>query len=211
MKKTLLLSVLCCLAVLFQSFVSEAAAQEQDSTRTLFKSNIKVSELWVPEVKVNSIQNDIGTLIGCYGGALFNRSFLLGLALGVNLSQPRVNYGYFGVIGQYIYKPASLVHCSVQLLLASGSTKDYEHTKSGIMDNFWNVSGASFYLTEPGVNIELNLAKRVTLVAGVSYRYVTGLDEDNKNIQITHVTNKDLSGFNFNIGFKFGKEKKIRK
>lgn len=187
------------------------SAQEADSVKTLFKPGIKVSELWVPEVKINSIQGDIGTLIGFYGGALFNRRFLLGISGGVNLTHPRVNYGYFGVLGQYIYKPENLWHFSGQLLLAYGTTKDYEDPKSGLFDNFWNISGARFYLLEPGVNLEINLGKRVTFVAGVSYRFVMGLDENNENVSITHVTNMDLSGINFNIGMKFGKERKSDK
>jgi hypothetical protein len=196
------------LFVLLLLNVASASSQENDSTKTLFRSDIKVSELWVPEVKVNSIQGDIGTLIGFYGGALFNRTILLGISGGVNLGHPRVNYGYFGVIGQYIYKPEELIHFSGQLLLAHGSTKDYENPKSGLFDNFWNISGAGFYLVEPGVNIELNLGGKITLVAGVSYRYVSGLREDDENVSITHVTNRELSGINFNIGLKFGKERK---
>jgi hypothetical protein len=187
---------------------AEAKAQEQDSTKSLFGSNVKVSEIWTPEVKINSIQGDVGTLIGFYGGAVFNRSILLGISGGLNLSHPRVNYGYFGALGQYIYKPANLWHCSGQLLLAYGTTKDYEDPKSGLLDNFWNISGAGFFLMEPGINLELNLSKRLTLVTGISYRYVTGLDENDENVQITHVTNEDLSGINFNIGLKFKKEKK---
>lgn len=188
-----------------------AAAQVQDSTETLFKSDVKVSEIWTPEVKFNSIQGNIGSLIGFYGGAVFNRMFLLGISGGANLTHPTVNYGYFGAIGQYIYKPTSLWHFSAQLLLAYGSTKDYEDPKSGVLDNFMNVSGAGFFLMEPGVNLELNLSKRLTLVAGISYRYVSGLDENNENVSISHVTNEDLSGVNFNIGLKFGKEKKSKK
>jgi hypothetical protein len=186
----------------------ESPAQEQDSTHALFSSNVKVSEIWTPEIKINSIQGDIGTLIGFYGGAVFNHSILLGISGGVNLSHPRVNYGYFGAVGQYIYKPSNLWHCSGQILLAYGSTKDYENPKSGLLDNFWNISGASFFLMEPGINLELNLSKRLTLVTGISYRYVSGLNENNENVQITHVTNKDLSGINFNIGLKFKKDKK---
>jgi hypothetical protein len=183
-------------------------AQEQDSAKTLFKSNVRVSELWSPEVKINSIQNDIGTLIGFYGGALIDRSFLLGIAGGVNVGHPRINYGYFGGIGQYIYKPDALVHGSGQLLVAYGSTKDYENPKSGLFDNFWNISGAHFLILEPGINIELNLSNRLTLVTGISYRWVSGLNESDEDIQITHVTNNDLSGINFNIGLKIMKIKK---
>jgi hypothetical protein len=201
--------VLMALFLLCLSF--NVSAQESDSVRTLFKQTIKVSELWTPEAKFNSIQGDIGTLIGFYGGAVFNRTLLLGISGGVNLTHPRVNYGYFGVIGQYIYKPSNMVHFSGQLLLASGTTKDYENPKSGVFDNFWNISGAGFYVIEPGANIEVNLSKKMTFVAGLSYRYVTGLNENNKNVSITHVSNSDLSGINFNIGVKFAKEGKVKK
>jgi hypothetical protein len=183
-------------------------SQENDSTKTLFKSSIRVSEIWTPEIKLNSIQEDIGTLVGFYGGVALNRTFLIGISGGVNLGHPRVNYGYFGIIGQYIYKPQALVHFSTQILLAHGSTKDYENPKSGLFDNFWNISGAGFYMAEPGINLEINLSRRLTFVTGISYRYVRGLDETDENVSITHVTNHDLSGLNFNIGLKFGKEKR---
>jgi hypothetical protein len=48
------------------------------------------------------------------------------------------------------------------------------------------------------------------LLGGISYRYVSGLDENSENVSITHVTNEDLSGVNFVIGLKFGKEKKTK-
>jgi hypothetical protein len=207
-QKISLNGVLFIMNVILMNLSVEAMAQEQDSTKSLFGSNVKVSEIWTPEVKINSIQGDVGTLIGFYGGAVFNRTILLGISGGANLSHPTVNYGYFGAVGQYIYKPANLWHCSGQILLAYGSTKDYEDPKSGLLDNFCNISGAGFFLMEPGISLELNLSKRLTLVTGISYRYVTGLDENDENVQITHVTNEDLSGINFNIGLKFKKEKK---
>jgi hypothetical protein len=194
------------LMILFSKAVT--SAQNVDSTQTLFKSEVKVSEIWTPEVKFNSIQGKFGTLIGFYGGAVFNRSFLLGISGGVNLSHPTINYGYFGAIGQYIFKPSNLWHISGQLLLAYGSAKEYEDPKSGLLDEFGNVSGAPFFLVEPGLNLELNLSKRVTLVAGISYRNVSGMNENSENVSTTHLTNEDLSGVNFNFGVKFGKEKK---
>lgn len=196
------------MAFILVSLSVSVSAQESESRQTMFRSNVRVTELWVPEVKLNSIQGDLGSLIGFYGGALFNDEFLLGITGGVNLTHPRVNYGYFGVVGQYIYEPSSLVHFSGHLVLASGTTKDYESAKSSLFDNFWNISGAQYYQIEPGVNLEVNLSRRMTFVAGVSYRYVTGLDEADENVQLTHLTNKDLSGINFNIGLKFGKQRK---
>jgi hypothetical protein len=190
-------------------FLSKGAiAQDQDYTQTLFKSDVKVTELWTPEMKINSIQGQVGTLVGFYGGALINRTLLLGISGGVNLGHPRVNYGYFGGIAQVIINPSGLIHCSGQLLVAYGTTKDYEDPKEGLLDNFWNISGAPFFILEPGINLELNLSRRVSLVGGVSYRNVSGLRENNENVQITHLTSKDMCGLNINIGLKIGKKTK---
>jgi len=185
-------------------------AQEMTSTETLLKSDVKVTEIFAPEVKFNSIQGDIGTLVGFYFGPSINRTLLLGACGGVNLGHPRVNYGYFGGIGQYIFKPEKIVHLSTQVVIAYGTTKDYENPKSGPLDNFWNISGASFFLIEPGINLELNISNRHVLVLGMSYRYISGLNETSEDISLTHLTNEDLSGINFIIGLKFCKEKKSK-
>ncbi|MCU0407839.1 MAG: hypothetical protein MUD02_02725 [Bacteroidales bacterium] len=187
------------------SFIKE---QDNGFKNTLLSKDINVTEMWVPEVKINSIQGKTGTLVGFYGGALFNRTLLLGIAGGVNLGHPTVNYGYFGGIVQAIANPGKVFHFSGQILLAYGTTKDYEDPKTGLLDDFWNISGESFFITEPGLNIEVNLSERVTFITGASYRYVTGIDSYNENIPVTRVTNEDMSGFNFNIGLKFTKRDK---
>ena len=203
-------SGLLLVTVILMSLSSVADAQMKDSTETLLKSGVEINELWAPEVKINSIQGSVGTLIGLYGGALINRSFLIGLSGGVNLGHPTVNYGYFGGIVQYTVKPAKLIHYSGQLLIGYGTTKDYENTKSGLLDNFWNISGANFFLMEPGINLEINIKTGMTFITGLSYRYASGLNENNENVQITHLTSRDLSGLNFSIGLKFVKAKKNR-
>ena len=61
---------------------------------------------------------------------------------------------------------------------------------------------------EPGVNLEINLKKNMRFVTGLSYRFVTGLDEKNQYVSLTQVTNEDMSGINIKIGliFKGGKD-----
>lgn len=171
-------------------------------TRTLFGPDVKISTVWAPEISINSIQGKTGVLVGGYAGAMINGHILAGVAGGVNLTHPEVNYGYFGGFGQYIVSPESRVHLSAQLLIGWGSTKDYEDEKEGVMDNFWNISGELFFIKEPGINVEFNLTERVTLVSGVSYRYVTGIDPKNEHISRTMVSNKDMSGVNVNIGLR---------
>ena len=110
--------VLFAMIVSLMLLTGAAAAQDAEETRTLLKSDIKVTEMWTPEMKINSIQGQIGTLVGFYGGALFNRNLLLGISGGVNLGHPTVNYGYFGGIAQVITNPGKVFHASGQLLLA---------------------------------------------------------------------------------------------
>jgi hypothetical protein len=197
-------------AVMFSLMLVSASVSAQESRpgRTLFGPDVTYAEVWSPEVKLNSIQGKTGTLIGMYGGALINNRVLLGFTGGVNLGHPTVNYGYFGGIAQVIAYPGKMVHVSGQLVVAYGTTKDYENPKSGLLDNFWNISGERFVMNEPGVNVEVNLSERVTMVTGVSYRFVSGIDANNEYVDITHVTSQDMSGINFNIGLKFTKAPK---
>ncbi len=183
-------------------------AQEDNAERTLLRRDIVLTDVISPEIKFNSIQGDIGTLIGIYGGPMINNRLLIGACGGVNLGHPRVNYGYLGGIIQYVYRPEDMVHMSIQLVVASGTTKDYENPKSGLLDNFWNISGESFFMVEPGINLEVNITTRVKLVMGVSYRYVSGINSAREEIRYTHVTNEDMSGLNFNISLKFSGARK---
>ena len=194
-----------CSVILFSGF---AGAQDNGSVQTLFKSGSEFVQIWTPEIKINSIQGKIGTMLAGYTGTLINRSVLFGFAGGVNLSHPEVNYGYFGLIGQYIYNPTKLIHLNCQLVMAYGSTKDYEQQKSSLFDNFWNISGTHFYLMEPGINLEVNLQSNMTLCTGVSYRYVTGMNEKAISLSRTHLTNSEMTGLNFNIGLKITRKYK---
>jgi hypothetical protein len=178
-------------------------AQESEPVQTLFNKDTSLGYLWSPSLKFNSIQGDIGSLIELNGGILLNNSTMIGLAGGVNFGHPRVNYGYFGLIAQYIFTPNKLLHFSGQTILAYGATKDYEQEKSSLFDNFWNISGTSYFLIEPGINMEINLKERLRFVTGLSYRVVTGLDENNHYVSITNVTNKEMSGINIKIGLIF--------
>ncbi|MFC1485594.1 hypothetical protein ACFL55_01040 [Candidatus Latescibacterota bacterium] len=179
-------------------------AYSQETT-TLFGPETDIGYVWGVETKSTDIKGDIGTTIGFIGGALFNNAYLAGLAFGANVTHPDINHSYLGIIMQYTHNPSELIHCSGQLFLGAGSTKDYEREKTSAMDNFGNTTGPGFYIVEPGVNAEVNMHETVRLMLGLSYRIVTGLDEDDELISKTNVKGSDLSGFHINIGLKVGK------
>jgi len=184
------------------------SAQETKPERTLLGPDVTYTSVWSPEVKISEIQGKMGAIIGGYGGVYVNRTVMLGFAGAVNLTHPTVNYGYFGGIAQVIAYPGKMVHMSGQLVVAYGTTKVYENPKSSLFDNFWNISGERFMMTEPGVNVEVNLSTGITLVAGASYRFVSGIDPGNEYVDITHVSSQDMSGVSFNIGLKFTKARR---
>ena len=195
------------------SFLMSSTIIAQE-TKTLMGEDTNISSIWGIDLKTGSIQDDIGIGYDVFYGALFNRSILLGGIVGLNVTHPLINYGYFGLFCQYTYKPEEVFHFSGQLALGTGSAKGYESVKSSAFDNFGNITGDGFYYLEPGVNVEFNITETARMVVGLSYRYVTGLDEvtfiqedyesDNPAKEYSF-SETDLSTIFINIGVKIGK------
>ena len=179
-------------------------AQDEQSFGTLFGPDTQVNFVWSPEIKVSTIENETGTALGFYAGALINKSFLIAGAFGGSGDYQTNNYCYFGILGQYTHNPHKLVHPSAQLLIAAGSTLEYDNERSNIFDNDLETT-ATFYFAEPGVNLEVNLSQKIRLVSGLSYRFAWGMDEYSSDyITQTPLTSNDMSAFNVNLGLKFG-------
>lgn len=193
------------LTLILVSVSLSARAQETNPERTLFGPDVIYTSVWAPEVRISPIQGKAGATIGGYTGVMINHTFLLGFTGAVNLTHPTVNYGYFGGIARAVAYQTRMVHISAQLVVAYGSTKDYENPKSSLFDNFWNISGERFMMTEPGVSLEVNLSPGIALVAGAGYRFVSGIDSGNEYVDITHLSNQDMSGINFSLGLKITK------
>ena len=183
-------------------------------TKTLMGEDTKITSIWGIDLKTGKMQDDIGIGYDVFYGALFNRSILLGGIAGLNVTHPLINYGYFGVFGNYTYKPEEVIHFSGQFALGYGSAKGYQSIKSSAFDNFGNVTGDGFYFLEPGVNAEFNITETARLVVGLSYRYATGLDEvtfmqedyeSDDEAKEYSFSETDLSTIFFNIGVKIGK------
>jgi hypothetical protein len=171
---------------------------------TILQSDVSTRFAWGLELKTSYIQNEYGTQFGGYAVTMFNKSFMAGMVVALNLTHPAVNYGYLGLMTRYIYKPGSIIHMSGQLTLGAGSTRDYENDKTSMFDNFGNIYGTSFYFIEPAVNSEINVGKKTTLVIGLGYRLTTGINENSKYISSTNVSDGDLSGLTINAGVAFG-------
>lgn len=112
--------------------------------------------------------------------------------------------GYGGLLLEYTLFPKSVVHVTFPVLIGAGGASyvtsdeypqwdedewDYDHQ---VIDD------DAFFVIEPGVRAEVNILKFMKLNAGVSYRYVDGL-------QLVNTSDDLLNNFNATVGLKFGK------
>ena len=112
--------------------------------------------------------------------------------------------GFGGALVEYTLFPKSRVHVSFPLMIGGGylywSQVHYENSSNN-NDNSYNHkynNGAHFFVVEPGVKLELNLAKMFRLGLGVSYRYAPDLD-------LRHAPDNLVNQFTAKLSLKFGK------
>ena len=171
--------------------------------RSVFRNDTVTRFSWGLELKTAGIQDEFATQYGMYAGATFNHSLMAGMVVSLNVTHPSVNYGYMGMMVKYIYKPASIIHMSGQFTFGAGSTRDYENAKTSTFDNFGNIYGTGFYFIEPVINTEINLGVKTSLIFGLGYRLVNGINPASQHISLTHVSDKDLTGVTITAGVQF--------
>lgn len=109
--------------------------------------------------------------------------------------------GYGGVFIEPIIAGRMPVHVSIPVLIGMGGIGIVEHDYWGW--DWYTHSGAEFdydlfFVLEPAVELEFNLARFFRTAAYVSYRYTSKID--------LYETPEDvLRGLNFGLTFKFGK------
>ncbi len=160
---------------------------------------------------------------GGRGGWLIDHRFTLGLAgygffSNIDFNGPYIptidNYslggGYGGLLIEPIIAPFNPVHISVPILIGGGSAfvidEMYYH---GNYNGFYDYgSFGSYFVFEPGVDIEVNVVKFFRVALNVSYRYTSDLDLAYYSIiglKEFSVPSDALRGFNAGLTMKFGK------
>ncbi len=112
--------------------------------------------------------------------------------------------GFGGALIEYTLFPKSRLHVSFPLMIGGGYlywnrvSSDY-HTQN-LLGSYSNHSGSGthFFVIEPGVKMEVNLAKMFRLGLGVSYRYAPDLD-------LKHASENLINQFTAKLSLRFGK------
>ena len=176
-------------------------AQEE----TLVGGNIEHGGFGGPSVKLTRLNGADAVLVGGIGGWIINHTFVIGgggygLVTDIQARTPgpagerNIDMGYGGLYLEYIGASDKLLHWTADLLIGAGGVA-YRNQDS--LDGLKR-SMQSFFVLEPGVNVNLNVTSFFRIGAGVSYRYIAGLTS-------TASSNADLRGVNGNLILKFGK------
>jgi hypothetical protein len=193
------------------------AQEGGDEIQTLFGDDLSLGGFGGPVLKVTPVNGDLGLMIGGGGGLLINHQIVIGGA-GYGLVTPSkfqgedyrrgidttlsLTTGYGGLYLEYILMSDKPVHVSIPVLIGGGDATVKSLEKDYTTD-FWNdydsrlIEESSFFVIEPGLNLELNMLKFFRMDFGVSYRFVTGSD-------MINVSDNDLTNLSFNLGFRFG-------
>lgn len=168
--------------------------------------------------KFTRIGGSFANLSGIYGGWYVNHKIMLGVAgYAVNNDVPvpakysaipgkrmSYEYGQFGFMGEYVLKSDRLMHLTFQLFAGTGFNTQYKRYEidNDEDDDFEDSHRrADWYIvTEPGVNVELNILKWMRFCPGVSYRLAMGSKDP-----INGLKPSDISGASLNAALKFGK------
>lgn len=135
--------------------------------------------------------------IGLVGKGFFSDAFPSTLS---PTTKNNFSGGYGGILIEPILFPKSPIHLAFPVILgAGGITKNilynydypYEYTQIEVDD------AAAFLIAEPGVELEVNVARWLRFGVGCSYRFTTELESTSIETQI-------MDGFTGGISIKMG-------
>jgi hypothetical protein len=189
------------LLVFILLFPFSSYAQEE----TLLDGDIESGGFGGPVIKVTTLNGENAIMVGGRGGWLINHSFVLGgggygvttnvNALVTDTIKRFLDMGYGGVDLEYIASSDELLHLTMGLLVGGGGI-GYRNENEDSFNTQRHMD--TFFVLEPAVHAELNITHFFRIAAGVSYRYITGLSNNNVS------TDSKLSGPAALLVFKFG-------
>lgn len=161
-----------------------------------------------PVVKFSSVKDEFALFVGGRGGWIINHTITLGgggyglvteTDMGLNEfgEKTRLMMGYGGFEIGWILSSNKAIHAEANLLIGAGGLE------VGISDrdDWWDDHNGYtdvFFITEPAVNIEMNITDFLRINLGGSYRIVSGVESFG-------LKNSDIAGPSGNITLKFGK------
>jgi hypothetical protein len=209
-----MLHVLRWMVALLVVVSSPAAAQEasppkqapEPEPEVLITKNARHGGWGGPAVQISTVRDRTAVFVGARGGWLIDGRLTLGgggfgLANGIPApaavqTAPQeldLEMGYGGGWVEYTFSPLRLVHVSIGTLVGGGGLSLRFHDGGSL-----GSGSDAFFVVEPVVVAELNLASFARADLGAAYRWVTGVD-------MAGLSYSDVAGFSVVALLKFGK------
>lgn len=218
MKKTGLLLIL----ILAVSFAKAQDSYQNDEVRTVFSKNKSNGGYGAFTVSYSNIGGYDALVTGGRGAFIFDHVLAIGLGGYGFVNNLNYDYyhgtpgnslslagGYGGLLIEPIVAGKSPVHVSFPILIGGGGVTLVDMYAWDYWDDpYYGYQYAydAYFVFEPGVELEFNLARFFRLAAAVSYRYTSDINLYRAEIGESSQTKEDaLRGFNFGLTFKFGK------
>lgn len=213
---TITLSIL--LITLFAN-AQENSTSNNDKTVTLFGHEKEVKLGWFVGLDNGYTQFDKRDVYmsGLNAGLIINHNYTVGFSASGWTNRKTMYYnnivdttgayleGGFGrFLFEYTMNPQSLIHLTFPLMIGAGGASYVTDNENNNWENAdWNSHNNTletdlFFSIEPGVRAELNVFSFMRLNAGISYRYVSGLELKNTSGDM-------MNNFSATVGLKFGK------
>jgi hypothetical protein len=198
------------LVVIVVLFVLAAEATPQEDV--LFKGDVQRGGFGGPVLKYTSIKDQGALMVGGRGGWIINHRLVLGgggYGVFTEVDAPHgvmpelepidldIEFGYGGFEIEYIFHPNRLTHFSLYTLIGGGGSNFVRDVGPVTESNEQIGESDVMFVLEPAVNGELNVTKWFRLNAGLSYRFVTGVDQPG-------LDDGDFRGAAGTLGLKFG-------
>lgn len=189
-----------------------AAPVMAQKEETLLGEKIEHGGFGGPVIKFTEMKDKFAVLVGGRGGWIINHAFSIGGAgfglVNQDIDEREISpdttvfmtMGYGGLELEYTANSSKLVHMTVSSLIGVGGI-DYviKDRLDGGSDQTYDVfDGDFFFVFEPAINGEVNMVSFFRINAGVSYRYINGIETEG-------IGDSDLAGLAAQITLKFGK------
>ena len=183
---------------------------DNTQVKTLLGGQVKVQGFGSVDLKVSQWNKQTALLVGGHGGVILNNKFTIGLGgYGIttrakfksldNQENLYLSGGYGGLLLGYSIFSKEIFHLNFPILFGGGGLDILEDEDNIFSNGFDNITESTgFFIVEPGVELEINVASFFRLAIGGTYRFIEGANLDNIN-------NSDLEDWSTHISFKFGK------
>ncbi len=199
--------------LLVGTFVQAQDDYRNDEIQTIFSKNRSNGAYGAFTMGYSEIGGRDAIVTGARAAFIFDHSLAIGLGgygfvnnleyhSSSNIPEYSLAGGYGGIFFEPIIAGKSPVHVSFPILIGMGGVSIFENYGWDYWEynspQFEDFGTDVFFVIEPAVDVEFNLARFFRIALTASYRHTSDIDLMN--------TSKDaLRGFNYGMTFKLGK------